>query len=111
MGLSKAEQATLNDSEDMKLGVDGMRAVFTSGGKTQPKHQRALDALARFCKVGATDHGTEQAEINRIVGRLEVFNYIMFCLKYPKRERRKLAEQITELEDIRDHGRRPSSDD
>ena len=102
MALADAEQQALNTIQDMKLAVDSMRAVFTSNSKILPKHQRALDALARFCKVGAYNHGTDQVEINRTLGRLEAFNYVMFCLNYPKVERRKLAEQITTLEDIRD---------
>ncbi len=108
--LAQADQETLNASEDMKLGVDGMRAVFMSNGKIQPKHQRALDALARFCKIGVYNYGMNETEILRMVGRAEAFNYIMLCLKYPQKERRKLAEQITQLEELRD-GRRPSSDD
>lgn len=96
------DQQTLNDSEDMKLAVDGMRAVFRANGRIQPKHRKALDALARFCKVGAYNYGTDQVEINRIVGRLEVYNFIMFCLEYPVKERRKLTAQIKQLEDTRD---------
>lgn len=86
----------------MKLAVDGMRAVFRANGKVQPKHRRALDALARFCKINAYDHKTDQTEIVRITGRREVYNFIMFCLDYPKEERRKLKAQIKELEDLRD---------
>ncbi len=108
--LTPENQQVLNDSEDMKLAVDGMRAVFCSNGRIQPKHRRALDALARFCKVGAYNHGTNQVEINRITGRREVYNYITFCLEYSAKERRKLVTQITELEDIRD-GRRTGIDD
>lgn len=100
--FTKEKQQVLNDSEDMKLAVDSMRAVFKPNGKTKPKHQRALDALARFCKVGAHNYGTDQTEILRIVGRLEVYNYIMLCLEYPMKERHKLAAQITELEETRD---------
>lgn len=107
--LTPKYQKVLNNSEDMKLAIDGMRAVFRSNGKIQPKHRRALDALARFCKAGAYDYGTNQVEINRTIGRLEVYNYIMLCLEYPVRERRKLVTQIKELEDVRD-GRRTDSD-
>ncbi len=108
--LSEGQAKVLNKSEDMKLAVDGLRAVFMSGGKILPKHQRALDALARFCRVGAYNFGTDQVEIDRMIGRLEAFNFIMFCLNYPPSERRKLKAQISELEDTRD-GRRPDSDD
>lgn len=108
--LTDTDQQTLNDSEDMKLAVDNMRAVFMSGGKIQPKHQRALDALARFCKIGAYNYGTNETEILRTTGRREAFNFIMFCLKYPKEERRKLKSQIAQLEDIRD-GRGTDTDD
>lgn len=107
--LTKETQKKLNDSEDMKLAVDGMRAVFRANGRVQPKHRRALDALARFCKIGAYNYGVDQAEILRMTGRREVYNYIMFCLEYPTEERRKLKAQITELEDIRD-GRRSDTD-
>lgn len=111
MELNKEQQQTFNKTEDMKFAVDNLRAVFRSGTKTQPKQQRALDALARFCKIGAYNHGTNQTEILRTVGRQEVFNFIKFCLDYPKEERRKLKSQIQKFEDIRDHGRRPDSDD
>ncbi len=100
--LSPTDQKELNDREDMKLAVDGMRAVFRANGKVQLKHRKALEALARFCKVNAYDHKTDQTEIIRITGRREVYNFIMFCLDYPTKERRKLAEQIKELEDLRD---------
>ncbi len=109
--LTPKNQQVLNDSEDMKLAVDGMRAVFRSNGKIQPKHRRALDVLARFCRVRAYNYGTNQVEMNRIIGRLEVYNYIMFCLEYPVKERRKLATQIKELEDIRDDRRTDSNND
>lgn len=108
MPISETQQA-LNEREDMKLAVDGMRAVFRSGGRIQPKHRRALDALARFCKVNAYNYGTSQTEILRMAGRLEVYNYIMFCLEYPAAERRKLVAEIKQLEDVRD-GRRPDND-
>ncbi len=100
--LTPESQKTLNDFEDMKLAVDGMRAVFRANGRIQPKHRKALDALARFCKVGAYNHGTNQVEINRTLGRLEVYNFILFCLGYPVKERRKLVAQIKQLEDVRD---------
>ena len=100
--LTPKDQQTLNYSEDMKLAVDGMRAVFRANGRIQPKHRKALDALARFCKVGAYNYGTNQVEINRTVGRLEVYNYIMLCLEYPVKEQRKLKAQIKQLEDTRD---------
>lgn len=100
--FTQENQQTLNASEDMKLAVDGMRAVFRSNGRVQPKHRKALDALARFCKVGAYNFGASQTEILRMTGRLEVYNYIMLCLDYPIKERRKLTAQIKELEDIRD---------
>ena len=100
--LSNAEHNALNDKEDMKLAVDGMRAVFRSNGRVQPKHRKALDALARFAKIGAYNHGTNETEILRITGRREMYNFIMFCLEYPVKERRKLAIQIKELEDVRD---------
>lgn len=100
--LTPENQQILNDSEDMKLAVDGMRVVFRSNGRIQPKHRRALDALARFCKIGAYNHGIDQTEILRMTGRREVYNYIIFCLEYPVKERRKLTAQIAELEDIRD---------
>lgn len=107
--LTEEGQETLNKSEDMKLAVDGMRAVFQANGRTQPKHQRALDALARFCKINAYDHKTDTTEILRVTGRREVYNFIMFCLEYPAKERRKLVAKIKELEDIRDD-RRTDSD-
>lgn len=107
--LSDSEQIVLNDTEDMKLAVDGMRAVFRSNGRIQPKHQRALDALARFCKIRSYEHGTDQTEILRITGRREVYNFIMFCLDYPVKEQRKLKAKIKALEDIRD-GRGSDSD-
>ncbi len=100
--LSDDEQQTLNDSEDMKLAVEGMRAVFRTNGRVQPKHQKALDALARFCKVNSYKHGSDQTEILRITGRREVYNFIMFCLEYPKPELRKLKAQIKKLEDAKD---------
>lgn len=108
--LTEEGQETLNKSEDMKLAVDGMRAVFRANGRIQPKHQRALDVLARFCKINAYDHKTDATEILRVTGRREVYNFIMFCLEYPVKERRKLVAKIKELEDIRD-GRRTDSDD
>jgi len=107
--LAPEDQKALNDREDMKLAVDSMRAVFMSDGTIQPKHQAVLDALARFCKVNAYNYGVDQAEIIRMAGRREAYNYIMFCLEYPVAERRKLTEQIGELEDMRD-GRRTDSD-
>ena len=70
----------------------------------------ALDALARFCKVRAHNYGTSSTEILRITGRIEVYNFIMFCLDYPVRERRKLAKEIKQLEDVRD-GRGSNSDE
>lgn len=106
--LSPADQLKLNEREDMKLAIDGMRAVFRANGRIQPKHRKALDALGRFCKVNAYNHGTDATEILRISGRREVYNYIMFCLDYPVKERRKLAAEIKQLEDLRDA--RPDSD-
>ncbi|KKL07650.1 hypothetical protein LCGC14_2583890 [marine sediment metagenome] len=108
--LTPEDQKTLNDSEDMKLAVDGLRALFRPDGNEEPKHRKALDALARFCKVDAYNHGTDQTEILRITGRREVYNFIMFCLEYPETERRKLVAEIRQLEDIRD-GRRSDTDD
>ena len=113
--FGEEQQKSLNDREDLKLAVDGMRAVFCANGKIQPKHRKALDALARFCKGGgggvwATNYGTDQTEIIRTIGRIEVYNFIMFCLDYPVRERRKLAKEIKQLEDVRD-GRGSNSDE
>ena len=113
--LGEEQQKSLNDREDLKLAVDGMRAVFCANGKIQPKHRKALDDMARFCKVGGggvwvSNYGTDQTEIIRTIGRMEVYNFIMFCLEYHVRERRKLAKEIKQLEDIRD-GRRSDSDD
>ncbi len=107
--LSDSDQKELNDREDMKLAVDGMRAVFSDNGEIQPKHREALDALARFAAIRSYKHGTDTAEILRITGRREMYNYIMFCLEYPAKERRKLTAQIKELEDLRD-GRSNDSD-
>lgn len=107
--LSPTDQKELNDREDMKLAVDGIRAVFRANGKIQLKHRKALDALARFCKVNAYNHGTDSTEILRISGRREVYNFIMFCLDYPIKERRKLVLEIKELEDLRD-GRSTDTD-
>ena len=107
--LTQESRKALNEREDMKLAVDGMRAVFRSNGRIQPKHHKALDALARFCKVNAYNYGTNEAEIIRMTGRREVYNYIMFCLEYPATERRKLVVEIKQLEDVRD-GRRPDND-
>ena len=109
--LTSENQQALNEREDMKLAVDGMRAVFRSNGRIQPKHQRALDALGRFCKIGTYNHGDDQTEILRITGRREVYNYIMFCLEYPVKEQRKLKTQIKELEEIRDDTRRTDRPD
>lgn len=109
--LTPQDQEKLNDSEDLKLAVDGMRAVFRANGRIQPKHRKALDALARFCKVGAYNYKTDQVEILRTVGRLEVYNFIMFCLEYPIKERRKLTAQIKQLEDTRDGGNTDRTDD
>lgn len=103
-------QQELNDSEDTKLAVDSLRALFCVDGQIQPKHRIALDVLARFCKVRAYDYKTNETEILRMTGRREVYNYIMFCLEYPVEERRKLAAQIERLEGIRD-GRRTDNDD
>ena len=109
MPLSNEVQQSLNEHEDMKLAIDGMRAVFRANGRVQPKHKKALEALERFCKVKAYNHGTDTAEILRTTGRREVYNYIMFCLEYPIAARRKLTARIKELEDTRD-GRRSDSD-
>ena len=108
--LTQESRKALNEREDMKLAIDGMRAVFRSNGRIQPKHRKALDALARFCKVNAYNYGTNETEIIRMTGRREVYNYIMFCLEYPVIERRKLVVEIKQLEDVRD-GRRPDNDD
>lgn len=108
--LSDEDRAKLNEREDMKLAVDGMRAVFRSGGKVQPKHQRALDVLERFCKVRAYDYGKDATEILRMAGRREVYYFIMLCLEYPVRERRKLVAEIKQFEEIRD-GRGLDSND
>ena len=61
-----------------------------------------MEALARFCKVNAYNHGTDSTEILRFSGRREVYNFIMFCLDYPTKEHRKLVLEIKELEDLRD---------
>lgn len=100
--LNEQQQKALNDTEDMKLAVDSVRAIFRSSGKIQPKHRKVLDVLARFCKVGAYNYGTSETEILRMTGRLEVYNYIILCLEYPVHERRKLVTQIKQLEDLRD---------
>ena len=107
--LAPEDKKLLSESEDMKLAADGLRAVFRPDGQIQPKHHKALDAIARFCKVNSYNHGVDQVEINRMTGRREVYNFIMFCLEYPAEERRKLIAQITQLEEVRD-GRRPTDD-
>ncbi len=109
--LTEENQKALNDREDMKLAVDGMRAVFRANGRVKPKHRRALEALARFAKVGAYNHGVDNTEILRITGRREMYNFIMFCLEYPVKERRKLAVEIKKLEDVRDGRSRDTDDD
>lgn len=107
--LTLKNQKALNDSEDMKLALDGLRAVFQADGDIQPKHRKALDALAWFCKIGHYDYGKNDTEIFRTLGRIEVYNYIIFCLEYSAEERRKLEATIKELEDVRD-GRGSSTD-
>lgn len=118
MPLSSEQQKDLNECEDLKLAIDGMRAVFRVNGKLQPKHRKALEVLARFCKVVregsgtyVINHGTDPTEIIRMTGRQEVYNYILYCLDYPVRERRKLVTEIKNLEDIRDARRSDSDDD
>ena len=107
--LAPEDKKLLSESEDMKLAADGLRAVFRPDGQIQQKHHKALDAIARFCKVNSYNHGVDQVEINRMTGRREVYNFIMFCLEYPAEERRKLIAQITQLEEVRD-GRQPADD-
>lgn len=116
--LDETSKKALSDREDTKLAVDGIRAVFCENGEIHPKHRRALDALARFCKVSregagrhAIDHGTDPTEIIRTMGRQEVYNFIMFCLEYPDKQRHKLVEEIKELEDQRDARRTDDDSD
>ena len=111
MALISESQKALSDRQDMKLAVDGMRAVFMENGVTHPRHQKALDALARFCRINAYDYKTDQVQILRMTGRLEVYNYIMFCLRYPDKERHKLKAQIQQLEETADGSGRRSADD
>lgn len=100
--LTEADQESLTELEDNKLAIDALKVLFKPDGESQPKHRKALDALARFCKVELYNYGFNQTEIFRTTGRREVYNYIMWCLEYPEEERRKLKTQISNLEDIRD---------
>lgn len=70
-----------------------IRAIFTENGKVRPKHRKVLDDLARFCRIKSTSFGFDSIEHAKLLGRMEVYNRILFFVEMPKKQRSALMEE------------------
>jgi hypothetical protein len=75
------------------------RSVFNPRGNLIEDQKIVLKALHTFCRVGVTDHGSNDTQIARAVGRREVWNWIVGHTNYEPFELETLMSQIREIED------------
>jgi len=74
------------------------RTVFNPQGNLIEEQKIVLKALHTFCRVGVTDHGSNDTLIARACGRREVWNWIVGHTNYEPFELEALMNQIREIE-------------
>lgn len=99
-----------NPYEEAKHEVDTVRAyrqIFMSNAKVTRAGQKVLDDLAEFGYVHAFEHKNKETgenydkdTIQRITGRKELYNRIMFWLNYDKEAMRQNKKAIRDYDKV-----------
>ena len=79
--------------------VSSFRAVLNPHGELMPQQRKVLSALRSFCHIGVIDHGSDPIKMARIVGRREVYDWVMNNISLEEIELYELEKQIREYED------------